>query len=124
MNFAWNMFVDLGIIAAALLLATLIRARVGFFQRYLIPNALTAGFILLPLYNFVLPQFGITSEGLGELAYHLLSISFVGMALRRAPASSNVGRRRYFSTAVAVLSQYALQTVVGLLLTFILISTI
>lgn len=124
MSFTWDTFIDFGLISAALLLATFIRARLPFFQRYLIPNALTAGFILLPLYNFVLPEFGMTSDGLGELAYHLLSISFVGMALRRAPKADRVGRRRYFSTAVAVLSQYALQAFVGLIITLLLISTI
>jgi ESS family glutamate:Na+ symporter len=124
MNFTWDIFIDFGLIAAALLAATFIRARVPFFQRYLIPNALTAGFLLLPLYNFVLPGLGVTSSGLGELAYHLLSISFVGMALRRAPAANVAGRRRYFATAVVVLSQYGLQALVGLLVTFLLISTI
>ncbi len=124
MNFSWSLFVDLGVISAALVLATLIRARVRFFQRYLIPNALTAGFILLPLYNFVFPQLGITSAGLGELAYHLLSISFVAMALRKSPPGGTKGDKRIFSTSVAVLSQYALQAAVGLLLTLLFIVTI
>ena len=48
MNFPWNMFLDLGVISIALLLATFLRARINFFQKYLIPNALTAGFLLLP----------------------------------------------------------------------------
>ena len=124
MNFSWSLFVDLGVISAALILATLIRARVRFFQRYLIPNALTAGFILLPLYNFVLPRLGISSAGLGELAYHLLSISFVAMALRKSPPGGTKGDKRIFSTSVAVLSQYALQAAVGLLLTLLFIVTI
>ncbi|TVQ96490.1 MAG: sodium:glutamate symporter [Spirochaetaceae bacterium] len=124
MNFSWSLFVDLGVISAALVLATLIRARIRFFQRYLIPNALTAGFILLPLYNFVFPQLGITSAGLGELAYHLLSISFVAMALRKSPPGGTKGDKRIFSTSVAVLSQYALQAAVGLLLTLLFIVTV
>jgi hypothetical protein len=33
MNFSWQIFIDLGLISAALLLATLIRAKVRFFQR-------------------------------------------------------------------------------------------
>jgi len=123
MNFAWRVFIDLGLISVALVLATIIRARVRFFQRYLIPNALTAGFILLPFYNFVLPHIGLDSSGLGELAYHLLSISFVAMSLRRSPEHGKKGDRRFFSTSVAVLSQYAVQAVIGLLLTFLFIST-
>jgi ESS family glutamate:Na+ symporter len=122
-NFTWSLFIDLGIISAALLAATYIRARIPFFQRYLIPNALTAGFVLLPLYNFVLPHIGVTSSGLGELAYHLLSISFVAMALRKAPHAGKKGDNRIFATSVAVLSQYALQAFLGLIATFIIMST-
>ncbi|TVQ37398.1 MAG: sodium:glutamate symporter [Spirochaetaceae bacterium] len=124
MNFTWSLFVDLGVISAALIAATLIRAKVRFFQRYLIPNALTAGFILLPLYNYVFPLVGITSAGLGELAYHLLSISFVAMALRKAPPREARGDSRIFATSVAVLSQYALQAALGLLLTLVFILTV
>jgi ESS family glutamate:Na+ symporter len=59
---------------------------------------------------------------LEALTYHLLSVSFVAMSLRKAPKRPNDGR--IFATSVAVLSQYAIQTTVGLLLTLLLISTI
>jgi ESS family glutamate:Na+ symporter len=121
MTFDWTLFVHLGIIAGALMLATFIRTRVPFFQRYLIPNALTAGFILLPLYNFVFPLVGLDTMTLEALTYHLLSISFVAMSLRKAPKRKRDGR--IFATSVSVLSQYAIQTVVGLILTFIMMRT-
>jgi ESS family glutamate:Na+ symporter len=123
MNFDWNLFIDLGVITAALLFATFLRARVRFFQKYLIPNALTAGLILLPLYNFVLPHVGITADGLGELAYHLLGISFIAMSLRTGRRTKAVGENRLFATVIIVLSQFALQVLAGLLLTFFFIST-
>ncbi len=122
MTFDWTLFVHIGIISAALMVSTFIRTRVRFFQRFLIPNALTAGFILLPLYNFVFPALGLDSMTLEALTYHLLSVSFVAMSLRKAPKRPNDGR--IFATSVAVLSQYAIQTTVGLLLTLLLISTI
>ena len=121
MSFDWTFFIHLGIISSALMLATFIRANVRFFQRFLIPNALTAGFILLPLYNYVFPLFGLDSMTLEALTYHLLSVSFVAMSLRKAPKRKRDGR--IFATAVSVLSQYAVQTVVGLLLTFLMIRT-
>jgi ESS family glutamate:Na+ symporter len=124
LDFNWSLFVDLGIISAALLLATFIRAKVTFFQRFLIPNALTAGFILLPLYNFVFPHIGVSSEGLGDLAYHLLALSFIAVALRRSPEQEEKRGKRRFSLAVGILSQYAVQTFFGLVLTFVLMATI
>ncbi|MFP4550097.1 MAG: sodium:glutamate symporter [Spirochaetales bacterium] len=122
MSFDWTLFVHIGIISAALMLATFIRTRIGFFQRYLIPNALTAGFILMPLYNFVFPALGLTTMTLEALTYHLLSVSFVAMSLRKAPKRPADGR--IFATSVSVISQYAIQTVTGLTVTFILISTV
>lgn len=85
MDFSWKVIIDAGLISAALLLATLIRSKVRFFQKYLIPNALTAGFLLLPLYNYVLPPIGYSKNGLGDLVYHLLNISFIAMSLRSSP---------------------------------------
>ena len=123
MDFNWSLFVHLGLIGMALLLATVIRSKVSFFQRFLIPNALTAGFILLPLYNFVGPAIGVTQDGLGELVYHLLSISFVAMTLRRSDGSGQKGDKRIFATAVSVLSQYAVQATLGLIVTYIFIKT-
>ena len=124
MNFDWSLFVDLGVLSAGLLLATFLRARVRFFQRYLIPNALTAGFILLPFYNFVFPALGLTNLGLGQLVYHLLSISFVSMTLRRSKPAGTWGDKRIYSTSVAILSQYALQALLGLGITFVFMKTV
>jgi ESS family glutamate:Na+ symporter len=44
------------------------------------------------------------------------------MSLRKAPKRPRDGR--IFATSISVLSQYAIQTIVGLLLTFVLIRTI
>ncbi|HUX20985.1 MAG TPA: sodium:glutamate symporter [Spirochaetia bacterium] len=124
MNFSWSLIIDLGILAAGMLAATFIRSRVRFFQRYLIPNALTAGFLLLPFYNWVFPHIGLTTDGLGSLVYHLLSISFIAMTLRKAKWTGKLGDKRLISTTAAVLSQYAIQALVGLGLTILMIVTV
>ena len=121
MDFSWTFFIDLGAISVALLIATLIRSRVPFFQKYLIPNALTAGFMLLAFYNYLAPRLGLSSAGLGELVYHLLSVSFIAMTLRKTPPRKRSDS--IFATSVGILSQYALQATVGLLITFVLMST-
>lgn len=122
MDFEWSFFIDLGIVSLVLLLSTLIRAKVPFFQRYLIPNALTAGFILLPAYNFLAPKIGVSSEGLGQVVYHLLSISFIAMMLRRSEEKTK-GSVGVLGTAVIVVLQYALQAFLGLTLTIVMIKT-
>lgn len=123
MNFPWSLFIDLGIVSAGLLLATFLRTKIRFFQTYLIPNALTAGFLLLPVYNYLMPVFGVTTDGLGSLVYHLLNLSFVAMTLRNSPSSGRKGDMRIFGTSVAILSQYAVQALIGLGATLLFIAS-
>jgi len=121
MNFSWSIFLDLGLICAALLLATFIRSKVRFFQKFLIPNALIAGFMLLVFYNLVVPRSGMTREGLENLVFHLLNLSFVAMSLR-GMGTKGAGRR-IFSSAVIIIIQYTLQVIVGFGLTLLFIYT-
>ncbi len=123
MSYQWSVFINLGIISAALLLATIIRTKVNFFQRYLIPNSLLAGFMLLPLYNFVFPHIGLSTVDLGEMAYHLLSLSFVALSLKALPRKKP-GKGRIFGTSLSVLFQFGVQGFIGLILTFVFIKTI
>ena len=124
MDFSWGLVLDLGIISIALLISTYIRAKIPFFQKFLIPNALTAGFILLLFYNFILPNIQLTTDRFGEMVYHLLNVSFIAMILRKPPEKTNKGSSPIFATSVSVLSQYALQALLGLLVTFIFMSTV
>ncbi len=105
MSIQWTMFINLGIISTGLILATWIRTRIRFFQKYLIPNPLIAGFILLPLYNFVFPILGIRPANLGEMAYHLLSLSFLALALK-TPDKSKSAKGGAFRTSISVLLHY------------------
>lgn len=122
MDFPWSIFIDFGAISIALLIATALRAKVPFFQRYLIPNNLSAGFLLLIFYNFVAPLLGLKTTALDALVYHLLNISFVAMILRPSPRSH--AGKRIAGTVVGLLSQYAIQAILGFGLTFLFIATL
>ncbi|MBI9099845.1 MAG: sodium:glutamate symporter [Spirochaetaceae bacterium] len=124
MTFSWTFFMDMGIISLALLTATYVRSRVLFFQKFLIPNSIIAGFILLPFYNFVLPQTGISSSGLGELAYHLLSISFISITLRTNTWKKRKRGKNIFATSVILITTMIGQTIIGVTVTLIFIATV
>lgn len=123
MNYQWSFLANIGIISFSLVLATFLRSKIRFFQRYLIPNSLIAGFILLPLYNFVLPKVGIYGTDLGTLAYHLLSLSFVALSLKVLPKKGRA-KGGIRGTSLAVLMQFGVQGFIGLILTVIFIHTI
>jgi len=122
MGFSWTIFIDLGLISLALLLATFLRARIPFFQKYLIPNALTAGFLLLPFYNLLAPRLGMDSTGLGNLVFHLLNLSFVAMSLKEGSAKGS--GRSIFASALMIVQQYTIQCIIGLGLTALFMATI
>lgn len=118
MNFEWSFFIDLGVLSFALMIATWLRAKVPFFQRYLIPNAITAGFILLIFFNI----FPLRTEGLKDLIYHFLSLSFIAVTLRKSNRKAN--GKNIFANSLAVISHYTFQSLIGFGLTFLFIYTL
>ncbi len=123
MNFHWTFLIDLGIISLGLLLGTMIRSKVRFFQKFLIPNSLTAGFILLVFYNWIAPVWGITTDSLENIVYHFLNISFIAMILRVGSRIKSE-RKAVVSMATTLITQYGLQCFLGTLLTLVMINTV
>ncbi|MCX7775032.1 MAG: sodium:glutamate symporter [Spirochaetaceae bacterium] len=119
MDFSWKIVLDAGLISVALVVATALRSRVKFLQKYLIPNALTAGFLLLPVYNYLLQPIGYGANRLGDLVYHLLNISFISMSLRSSPPRIKGSRAggAVLGMSAVVLFGYASQALLGLVLT-------
>lgn len=121
MDFEWTFFLNFGVISIALLAATFLRAKVGFFQRFLIPNALTAGFMLLPFFNYAAPLIGLSQASLESLIYHLLSLSFISMSLRKRDGKAF--SKSIFSTSTMIVSSLTIQGIIGFGLTFLAILT-
>jgi ESS family glutamate:Na+ symporter len=74
----WKFVIDIIIICVSLFIATILRANVGFLQRFLVPNAITAGFIglcFVYLAEKFLPSMMPSRELLGNVVYHLLAIT-------------------------------------------------
>ncbi|AEV29074.1 Na+/glutamate symporter [Sphaerochaeta pleomorpha str. Grapes] len=122
----WNYIIHIGIISFALLFAALLRSRIRFFQRFLMPAPIIAGLILLIFYNFITPYWGLSNAFLGEMVYHLLNLSFIAMLLRVTPSEKNrvKGKRMLAENVTAVMGQYGLQCTLGLSVTALLIATV
>ena len=63
----WNFFYHIGIISIALLFSALLRARVRFLQRFLIPAPIMGGLLLLIFYNYIAPLWGLRNDFLGDI---------------------------------------------------------
>ena len=71
----WNGIIQLGYIAAAILLCNRLRNRVEFIRRAMMPVAVMAGFLLMLLKNFGL--LNIDNNFMEFLTYHGIAIGFI-----------------------------------------------
>jgi ESS family glutamate:Na+ symporter len=82
-----------GFLSALLLAGVWLRARVAFFQRFLVPSCLIGGLLGLALMHVGL--FHLDADPIEALAYHFFNISFISVGLTRrdddAPAPSASG---------------------------------
>jgi len=103
-----------------LILGTVCRRYGKFFQKYLIPNNIIAGFIGLIAGPQILGLLDLNMNHLGAYVYHLLALTFVAMGLRQEKSHWGKGP---LSFGLAMLSSYIVQAVVGLLVAFVFIYT-
>ena len=115
----WNIIIQLGMIAGAILLANFLRQKIAFVRGSLMPTAVIAGFILLILKHLgVLP---IDNGFLEILVYHCIALGFIAMSLRvskKTPGSK--GDMTGFKSGALIVSTYLVQGVTGLIITIFL----
>ncbi len=120
----WKLVTDIIIVCISLFIATILRANVRFLQRFVVPNAITAGFIglgLVYLAGHLVPEMMPSRELLGNVVYHLLAITFISIALKK--------RERYIdknslTTAFHLTMGYAVEGFIGYTLTLVFLFTI
>ena len=124
MNDSWKIFIDLGLLGTMLIAATFLRSKVRFFQKFLIPNALTAGFLLMLVYNLAGRPLGLETVRLDFLAYHLLNLSFLALAMRAPRPKEERRKGGALPLALGVLTHYGIQASVGLALSLLLVVSV
>jgi len=119
----WNLIIQLGFIASAIVAANMLRRKVPFIRKGLMPVSVMAGFLLL-----ILKTVGIyrpAEETLEMLVYHSIALGFIAMSLRRAdPAGTKEARSIGFKSGAVIVGTYLVQAVAGLLITIVLAYTL
>lgn len=119
----WNLIIQLGFIACAIVAANILRRKVPFMKKVLLPVSVMAGFILL-----ILKTIGIyrpAMETLEMLVYHSIALGFIAMSLRTAmPSGSKEARAIGFKSGAIIVGSYLIQAVVGLIITLALAYTV
>ena len=115
----WNVIIQMGLIAGAILLANLLRQRVGLIRRSLMPVAVLGGFLLLIAKIIGLVK--LDENLLEMLVYHGIALGFIAMSLR-VPAEKDAGKGDLtgLRSGAAIVSTYLVQGMVGLLIMLLL----
>ena len=115
----WNVIIQMGLIAGAILLANLLRRRVGLIRRSLMPVAVLGGFLLLIAKIIGLVK--LDDALLEMLVYHGIALGFIAMSLR-VPVQKDPGKGDLIGlkSGAVIVSTYLVQGIVGLLITLLL----
>lgn len=117
----WNWIIQIGVIAGLILFANLLRRKVAFIHKSLMPTAVLAGFILLLLNS--LNILNINMQFMEMLTYHCLAIGFIAMSLRIPSKESDSGALIGSKSGALIVSTYLVQAMVGLVVSLVLAYT-
>jgi glutamate:Na+ symporter, ESS family len=115
----WNFFVQMGIIAGALLLSNILVRKSRLVRNSLIPTSVLAGFLLLTLKS--VGVLVISANFLEMATYHGIAIGFIAMSLRVTGTHGEEGDKGSgFRSGALIISTYLVQAAVGLAISLLL----
>lgn len=85
--FPFDSMLLFGSLAIMLLMGVLLRAKISFFQRFLIPSCLIGGVLGLIIINSGIIKLSVTD--LETFAYHFFNISFISVGLTNSANQSD-----------------------------------
>lgn len=120
----WSAMIQLGIIAATILGANVLRRKLPFVRKTLMPTAVLAGFVLLVLRNTNL--LAIDAKFLEMITYHGIAIGFIAMSLRvpQADPEHTTDSLTAPKSGALIISTYLIQGIMGLVITLGLAYTV
>lgn len=109
----WNILIQFGIIAAAIIAANFLRRKIAFFRKSLMPTAVLAGFLLLILRSVGLLE--MDSNMLEIITYHGIAIGFIAMSLRvqKKDAGDRSDALTGAKSGALIVSVYLVQAIAG-----------
>ena len=119
----WNLIVQVGIITVFLLLANVLRRKISFFRKSLLPTAVLAGFLFLIFRTVGLYPFD--TSVLEMLTYHGIAIGFIALSLRATKKNKEEKESLIAPKSGAlIVSTYLVQGIAGLIISLLLFSTV
>ena len=119
----WNPMVQIGILAVVILIANVLRRKIPFIRRSLIPTAVLGGFLLLAakLLGIITPD----PAFLEYVTYHGIALGFIALSLRVPERVEEKGRDLTgLKSGAVIVGSYMIQGVAGLIISLSLAATV
>ena len=116
---AWQWLVQFCILATALLLGNVMRTKIPFLNRSLLPSALLGGLLLLVFKAIPSCSHIINKPMMEIVTYHALGLGFVALALKNNKIESKSTPMKVIETGALTASTYAIQGIVGLIVSIL-----
>lgn len=117
---AWRWLLQFCIIAIGLLAGNILRRKVPFLRKSLIPSALLGGALLLCLKLIPGMDNVVNKQSMEIITYHALGLGFVALALKNNKIESKSSTMTVIETGTLTASTYLIQAIVGLAATILL----
>lgn len=122
----WQLILQVGFLLIILLAANIMRRKIPFLKKSLLPSAVIAGFLAL-----IIKESGLLTKGfldnyiMEAITYHTLGFGFISIALKTNKEKlSKEGQKDVLNSGLLVVGTYLLQAVAGLAITLGLAYTI
>ena len=116
---AWNWLVQFCILATALLIGNILRTKIPFLRKSLIPSALIGGLLLLVFKAIPGCKDLINKPVMEIVTYHALGLGFVALALKNNKIESKSTPMKVIETGALTASTYVIQGIVGLIISIL-----
>ena len=118
---AWSWLLQFCIIAIGLLAGNILRRKVPFLRKSLIPSALLGGALLLCLKAIPgMKENIVDKQAMEIITYHALGLGFVALALKNNKIESKSSTMTVIETGTLTASTYLIQAMVGVGATILL----
>ena len=120
----WSFVITIAVLIGAMLLANILRRKIPFLRRSLLPSAVLGGFIALiadSIYKGITGGSIFQANTLEALTYHGLGLGFIALAWRHLDGvKGKKARKDVFNTSTMMVGGYLIQAIAGLIITTIL----
>ncbi len=107
----WNIIVQFGMIAIAILLGNVLRRKISWIRGSLMPTAVLSGFLLLFLRSVHLINLDVGM--LERVTYHGIAIGFIAQSLRIPMDQGESGELVALKSGALIVSTYLMQALLG-----------